>query len=168
MVGVMQKRLSFTRPSARQRIRISSRSRTCNLESATMSDLSWKENLLETPLLVLGHNSLNIHFWTMTIWHFWTASRSLTQKSKKIGKNQNRLYRLFWGRRCWLAVALSFLFFYTAVPFWKKNFFYRVNFGTFWRSGKKCTFGWWKFKKLWKFSVEFGGIWGKFGGGKQF
>jgi hypothetical protein len=42
---------------------------------------------------------------------------------KKKGKNQNRVFRPFWGRRCWQPVSISFFFIYTAVPFWGKTFF---------------------------------------------
>ena len=49
--------------------------------------------------------------------------QTLPSRIGKNGKNQNRLFRLFWGRRCWQPVSLSFLFFYTAVPFWGKKLF---------------------------------------------
>ena len=35
----------------------------------------------------------------------------------------------------------------STILFKKKNFFYRVNLRTFWRSGGKHPFGWWKIKK---------------------
>ena len=45
--------------------------------------VSVKRTQLEIDMSVLGHNSLNIHFWTVSLSNFRTASRSLTQKSKK-------------------------------------------------------------------------------------
>jgi hypothetical protein len=41
---------------------------------------------------------------------------------KKIGKNQNRFFRPFWGRRCWLALSLFFFFLNTAIGFFFLHF----------------------------------------------
>jgi hypothetical protein len=32
------------------------------------------------------------------------------EEAKQNGKNQNRFFRPFWGRRCWLALSRFFLF----------------------------------------------------------
>jgi hypothetical protein len=72
----------------------------------------------------------------MSLSNFRTASRSLTQKSKKSAKIKIDFSDFSWGRRCWLAVSLFFPFlFNTAVPpfflFFFENIFYRVKSGLF-------------------------------------
>ena len=59
----------------------------------------------------------------------WTQPASTTDPKKveksilifafffgKNGKNQNRVFRPFWGRRCWLVVSLCFIFFIQPPP----------------------------------------------------
>jgi hypothetical protein len=87
--------------------------------------------------------------WT---WYSLEPHRAGGAKNEKQNwpKIKNRLFWSFWGRRCWL--ALSFFFFYTAIGSFFLHFSMRkIRDFFFGRSDKKHPFGWWKFKKLWKF-----------------
>ena len=114
--------------------------------------LSLKENPLRTDLWFWVITRL---IFTSERWPFDTSEphRGAWHKNrkKKMAKIKIDFFDLFGVGGAGSQCRSVFFFFIQLYPFGKKNFFYRVNFGTFWRSGGKHPFGWWKIKKRWKF-----------------
>jgi hypothetical protein len=125
----------------------------CRIPGSGVTREKGASSLYSFFLLGLGDERAFLNLPRRAIWavESFELSNRIEEPDTKIEKNWQQsksTFSIFLGSAVLAGNVTLFLFFLQLYPpFFFEIFFYSVKFGTFWRSGRKHPFGWWKISK---------------------